>query len=268
MTACVLPHVPAAIDDRAGPEPDGLLGQLAGIPPNHPSRPAVRRQAIEAWLPLAERLARRFYGRGVPPEDLRQVAIVGLIKAVDRFDPGRGFEFVAFAAPTILGEVRRYFRDHMWDMRVPRRLKELRLAVKASEGSISQELGHPPTTDELAADLDVPREEVVECLRAGPAYQALSLDAPGRGEMEGDLGEMLGGPDADLALVELRMTLGPALAALPQREQRILQMRFYGNLTQSEIAERVGVSQMHVCRLLSRSLARLREILTDDEPAG
>lgn len=268
MTTSTLRRRTSSVDARrgAGGGPHQLLCRLAQIPHDHPSRSTVRGQVIEAWLPLAERLARRFHGRGVPLEDLTQVASIGLIKAVDRFDIGRGNGFGAFATPTILGEIRRHFRDLTWDLRVPRRLKELRAAVKTSNEGLAQQLGHHPTTGELAADLDVSQDEVVECLGVSAAHTAMSLDAPAPGgDQAAELGETVGEPDTDLALAELRMTLGPALSALPAREQWILQMRFIGNLTQTEIAERVGVSQMHVSRLLSRSLAMLRETLTNDE---
>lgn len=247
-----------------------LLRKLAAIPDGQPARAELRAAAIEAWLPLAQQLARRYAGRGEPLEDISQTASVGLIKAIDRFEPERGSDFVAFAMPTILGEIRRYFRDRTWDLRVPRRLQELRLAIRAASESLAQELGHSPTTGELATDLAVSRDEIVEGMSAGRAYSALSLDASvvtAEGT-ETELGELLGEEDSDLAFVEVRMTLAPALARLPERERRILCLRFYGNQTQTEIAERIGVSQMHVSRLLSRSLAMLREAITDSNTAG
>lgn len=247
-----------------------LLRELAAIPDGQPARAELRAAAIEAWLPLAQQLARRYAGRGEPLEDISQTASVGLIKAIDRFEPERGTDFVAFAMPTILGEIRRYFRDRTWDLRVPRRLQELRLAIRAASESLAQELRHSPTTGELAADLAVSRDEIVEGMGAGRAYSVLSLDASvvTAGGTETELGELLGEEDSDLAFVELRMTLAPALARLPERERLILCLRFYGNQTQTEIAERIGVSQMHVSRLLSRSLAMLREAITDSNTAG
>jgi RNA polymerase sigma-B factor len=249
-------------------DPHELLRRLAATPSGDPARVARRTAVIEAWLPLAEQLARRYAGRGEPLDDIIQTASVGLIKAVDRFEPARGCEFVAFAVPTIQGEIRRHFRDRTWDLRVPRRLQELRLAIRASADNLTQQLGHLPTTGELAADLQVSPQEVVEGMGAGRAYSTLSLDASVQtaGGADTELVELLGEEDSDLAFVELRMTLAPALARLPDREQQILRLRFYGNLTQTEIAQRIGVSQMHVSRLLARSLAMLREALTADDP--
>jgi RNA polymerase sigma-B factor len=257
-------HDPAvASRSTAGAEPHELVRKYAEMPPDHPSRQSARQQAIEAWLPLAERLARRFRDRGVPLEDVTQVASLGLIKAVDRYDAGFGSDFVSFATPTILGEIRRYFRDHTWDIRVPRRLKEMHLAAKQARDRLTHQFGRTPTVAELAADLNASPDEVVQSFLASPAYTALSLDAPVGEESGTELGHTLGGPDPDMALVELRMTLGPALAELPEREQHILAMRFYGNLTQAQIGERIGMSQMHVSRLLARSLAMLRDALAD-----
>jgi RNA polymerase sigma-B factor len=269
MTASIVADRPIGSDGTDDTEPYELLARLSSLPADHPSRPAVRDQVIEAWLPLAERMARRFQGRGVPLEDLTQIASLGLIKAVDRFDSARGATFLGFAVPTMAGEIRRYFRDHTWDVRVPRRVQELWLAASASKDSLAQELRHAPTADELAAELDVSPDEMTECLRAGTAHRAVSLNAPAPGT-EGtiELGDTLAEQDAGLAMAELRMTLGPVLDTLPEREQRIVRMRFYENLTQSQIAERVGVSQMHVSRLLSRSLAIVREALLGDEPAS
>jgi RNA polymerase sigma-B factor len=246
-----------------------LLEQLAATPPGE-SRSRLRAAAIETWLPLAEQLARRYAGRGEPLDDIIQTASVGLIKAVDRYQPDRGRDFVAFAVPTVLGEIRRHFRDRTWQLRVPRRLQELRLAIRDASDTLAQELGHQPTPGELADDLQVSKEEIVEGMGAARAYATLSLEATvSTGTDAGtELGELVGEEDADLAFVELRMTLAPALARLPEREQRILCMRFYGNMTQTEIAEQVGVSQMHVSRLLSRSLLMLREVITEDDDDG
>jgi RNA polymerase sigma-B factor len=252
-------------------DPTETLRALAALPPRHPSRPAVRAQAIESWLPLANHLAHRFAGRGEPLPDLVQTAVVGLIKAIDRFDTARGDGFAAFAVPTILGEIKRYFRDQAWVLHVPRRLQELRLALAEARETLTQRLGHPPTPAELAADLRLPEEEVREGMCAARAYTAASLDAPARdgtGEPGPPLGELLGEEDADLAHAELRMTVAPALATLPDRERRILHLRFVGNLTQDQIADRVGISQMHVSRLLARSLDMLREELLRDGTDG
>jgi RNA polymerase sigma-B factor len=258
------------IDERRIADHDAtqLLRTLAVLPEQHPSREALRQQAIEAWLPLAQHLAHRFSGRGEPVEDLVQTATVGLIKAVDKFDPDRGVEFAAYAVPTIVGEIKRHFRDHTWDVRVPRRLQELRLVIGEAAGTLAQQLGRSPTIADLAGHLGLTEEEVIEGLEGARAYHAVSLQTPSpTGDGGTELGDLLGAEDGDLELAELRVALAPALATLTEREQRILVMRFYGNMTQSQIAERIGISQMHVSRLLARALASLRGELSED-PAG
>jgi RNA polymerase sigma-B factor len=219
-----------------------------------------------AWLPLANDLAHRFAGRGEPLQDLVQTATVGLIKAVDRFDVHRGHDFPSYAVPTIVGEVKRYFRDQTWEVHVPRGLQELRRAVGDSTETLTQRLGRSPTAAEVADDLDLPERDVREAMRVARAYTAASLDAPAGGAGDGGepgpaLGELLGSEDAALARAELRLTVAPAVAALPERQRRILRLRFVGNLTQDQIAARVGISQMHVSRLLARTLHALRDQL-------
>jgi RNA polymerase sigma-B factor len=242
----------------------GLLTAMAALPARHPARATLRDRAIEAWLPLAQHLANRFAGRGEPLEDLFQTATVGLIKAVDKFDPERGVDFTGYAIPTIIGEIKRHFRDRTWDVRVPRRLQELRLRLTEASGTLLQTLGRSPTVADLAGHLEISEEEVLEGLEGARAYNAVSLSTPTNdGDRAAELGDLLGAEDAEFSLAELRVALGPALAALDPREQRILTLRFYGNLTQSQIAEQVGVSQMHVSRLLSRALAKLRGRLGD-----
>jgi RNA polymerase sigma-B factor len=267
MTASMLQTAPDAtdidIDQTDGDYPTRTLHRLATVSSDDPSWARLRDEAVQAWLPLAEHLARRFSGRGEPLEDVVQTACLGLIKAVDRFDVTRGYDFVGFAVPTILGEVKRHFRDHTWDIRVPRRLQELRLAINASSESLAQRLGRSPTTDDLAADLDVSPQDIVEGVGVARAYSVMSLDAVTSSDGQTELGGLVGAEDGDLALAEFRMTLEPALSALPARERGILVLRFYGNMTQSQIAEKVGVSQMHVSRLLVRGLAMLREALQD-----
>lgn len=241
-----------------------LLATMAALPRNHPSRARLRDDVIEAWLPLAQHLANRFAGRGEPMEDLVQTAAVGLIKAVDKFDPERGVEFAAYAIPTIIGEIKRHFRDRTWDIRVPRRLQELRLSLSEATSTLMQRLGRSPTVADLAAHLEVSEEEVLEGLEGARAYNAVSLSTPTTdGDRATELGDLLGAEDGEFELAELRVALGPALAALDPREQRILTLRFYGNMTQSQIAEQIGVSQMHVSRLLARALAKLRGQLSD-----
>ena len=271
MTATITPEQQQILDERRAADHDAtqLLRTLSALPANHPSRPALRAQAIEAWLPLAQHLAHRFSGRGEPVEDLIQTATVGLIKAVDKYDPERGVEFAAYAVPTIVGEIKRHFRDRTWDVRVPRRLQELRLVIGEAAGTLAQQLGRSPTVADLAAHLKLSEEEVIEGLEGARAYHAVSLQTPSpSGDRGTELGDLLGAEDSELELAELRVALAPALARLNEREQRILLMRFYGNMTQSQIAERIGISQMHVSRLLARALTTLRgQLAGADVPA-
>ena len=222
-------------------------------------RSALRDKLVTGHLPLAEHIAVRFSNRGQPTEDLRQVAVVGVINAVDRFDPERGTDFLSFAIPTIMGEVRRYFRDSSWSIRVPRRLKELHLEISAATGTLFQRLGRAPSPSELAKHLSRPVEEIYEGLEVANAYQAMSVDESREdGESESPLVRSLGAEDPELAKVDYHESLRPLVEALPERERTILTLRFYGNMTQSQIAEKVGLSQMHVSRLLSQTLQRLR----------
>ena len=220
-----------------------------------------RDRIIERCLPLADHIARRFHGRGEALDDLIQVARVGLVNAVNRYDVDTGSDFVSFAVPTIMGEVRRHFRDNSWSVKVPRRLKELHLRLGTATAELSQQLGRAPTASELAAALEMDREEVVEGLVAGSSYNTLSIDSGGGSEDVPAILETLGDIDLSLLQIENREALRPLLAALPDRERRVLLLRFFESLTQTQIAERVGISQMHVSRLLARSLARLREEL-------
>ena len=219
--------------------------------------PAVRDELVTAHLGLAEYLARRFSNRGEPLYDLVQVASVGLLKAVDRFEPNRGVEFSTYATHTIVGELKRHFRDKGWAVRAPRRMQELYLRLGGIISTLSQDLGRSPTIPELATEAEVSEEEVLEALEAGQAYRFASLDAPSPGE-DDSLGSHLGAEDPRMLDAEHRVALSPLLATLPQREQAILHLRFFEGLTQSEIAGRLGISQMHVSRLLARSLAQLR----------
>ncbi|WP_433222665.1 RNA polymerase sigma factor SigF [Dactylosporangium sp. CS-047395] len=237
-----------------------LLSLLADLPEGADRR-RVRGRIIELYLPLAHHLAGRFRNRGEQQDDLDQVAIVGLIKAVDGFDPTNGAAFVGYAIPTITGELKRHFRDRCWDVRVPRRIQETRLHINRVTGELTQRLGRSPTVADLAAALEVSEEDVIEALDAGRAYRTLSLDAPsGSNESDGptDLGNLLGALDDDMEQVEAREALRPLLARLPEREQKIIAMRFFGNRTQSQIAAELGLSQMHVSRLLTKSLGVLR----------
>jgi RNA polymerase sigma-B factor len=219
--------------------------------------PEAREELITSNLGLAQQLARRFLHRGEPLEDLVQVASVALVKSVDRFDPGRGVDFPAFATRTIIGELKRHFRDKGWAVRASRRVQELYLELGHATSSLVQQLGRSPTVAELAEATGASEEAVLEAIEAGQGYRAASIDAT---ESEDDpLAARLGSDDANYDSVEDRVLLGPALATLPARERAILRMRFVEGLTQSEIAVAVGVSQMHVSRLLSSSLEKLRE---------
>jgi len=245
--------------------PTALLRTLAGMPADNPRRAALRDRTIEAWLPLAQHLAHRYSGRGEPTDDLLQTAAVGLIKAVDKFDPDRGVDFAGYAIPTIIGELKRHFRDRTWDIRVPRRLQELRLAISEANSTLLQTLGRSPTITDIATHLKVTEEEILEGLEGARAYNAVSLSTPtGDGERTTELGDLLGADDNQYELAELRVALGPALATLDEREQKILTLRFYGNLTQSQIADHIGISQMHVSRLLTKALTKLRTQLATD----
>jgi RNA polymerase sigma-B factor len=248
-----------ATTERAGE----LIGELAAMPSGHPSRALVRDRTIEAWMPLARHLANRYSGRGEPADDLYQVAVLGLIKAVDRFDADRGIEFAGFAVPTIVGELKRHFRDRTWSVRVPRRLQELRLAITGANADLTHTLGRSPTVADIAGYLGISDEDVLEGLEGARAYNSTSLSTPANAEGSMELGDTLGSEDTGFGLAELRIALGPAMATLDTREQKIISLRFYGNLTQSEIARQVGVSQMHVSRLLAKALTKLRTQLDD-----
>ncbi|MFD9794338.1 RNA polymerase sigma factor SigF [Streptomyces sp. NPDC059070] len=231
-----------------------------------PERTYVRDTLIELNLPLVRYAAARFRSRNEPMEDIVQVGTIGLIKAIDRFDCERGVEFPTFAMPTVVGEIKRFFRDTSWSVRVPRRLQELRLALTKASDELAQKLDRSPTVPELAAVLGVPEEDVVDGLAVGNAYTASSLDSPSPEDDggEGSLADRLGYEDAALEGVEYRESLKPLLAKLPPRERQIIMLRFFANMTQSQIGEEVGISQMHVSRLLTRTLAQLREGLIAD----
>jgi RNA polymerase sigma-B factor len=244
-----------------------LFHQLQGAPEGDPRRQQARDALVEQHLPLVEHLARRFRNRGEPYDDLVQVATIGLIKSVDRFDLERGVEFSTYATPTIVGEIKRHFRDKGWAVRVPRRLQELRLSLASATSELSQKQGRAPTVHELANHLKITDEEVLEGLESANAYSTLSLDAgdSGSGDEPMPVSETLGVEDEGLEGVEYRESLKPMLEQLPPREKKILMLRFFKNMTQSEIAAEIGISQMHVSRLLARTLAQLREGLLVDE---
>ncbi|MFI9118216.1 RNA polymerase sigma factor SigF [Streptomyces bikiniensis] len=249
--------------DRSGAR--ALFVELRELPEGSPEKAELRNRLVRMHLPLVEHLARRFRNRGEPLDDLTQVATIGLIKSVDRFDPERGVEFSTYATPTVVGEIKRHFRDKGWAVRVPRRLQELRLSLTTATAELSQQHGRSPTVHELAERLGISEEEVLEGLESANAYSTLSLDVPDTDDESPAVADTLGAEDEALEGVEYRESLKPLLEDLPPREKRILLLRFFGNMTQSQIAQEVGISQMHVSRLLARTLAQLREKLLVEE---
>jgi RNA polymerase sigma-B factor len=228
-------------------------------------RTEIREQLVEQFMGLVEFLARRFRNRGEPLEDLTQVATIGLLKAIERFDLEREVEFSTYATPTIVGELKRHFRDKGWAVRVPRRLQELHLELTKTVGFLGQELGRSPTVAEIAEAASISEETVLEGLEIAQAYNFTSLDAPLDSEDGGSssLADQLGTDDEHLENLEYRASLAPEMEKLPERERNILYLRFFKGLTQSEIADRLGISQMHVSRLLNRTLSQLREALEE-----
>ena len=226
------------------------------------SRDQARDDLVHLHLPLVEHCARRFRNRGEPFEDLVQVGTIGLIKSIDRFDSDRGVEFSTYATPTIIGEIKRYFRDKGWAIRVPRRLQELRMQIGAATAELTQSLGRSPTPRELAENIGCSVEEIVEGIESSNAYSTLSLDATDDSD-DGSpsMLDAIGVDDEALEHVEIRESIKPLLDRLDPREKKILLLRFFRNMTQSQIAEEIGVSQMHVSRLLSRTLQHLRTSL-------
>lgn len=232
---------------------------------------AVRDKIVEGHFRLARHLARRFENRGVALDDLVQVASLGLLKAVERFEPDRGLEFSTFATPTIMGELKRHFRDKGWAIRVPRRVQELHIRLNVLVNELTNQLGRSPTIAELAVAARTSEEEVLEAMEASQAYRTASLETP---SADGD-GDTFDGPqllseDTGPLQVENKMLVEELIATLPRREQMILRLRFFEEMTQGEIADRLDISQMHVSRLLSRSLEQLRHRLegADGDPAG
>ena len=242
-----------------------LFGQFRDAAALERSRAAARDALVALHLPLVEHCARRFRNRGEPFEDLVQVGTIGLIKSIDRFDLDRGVEFSTYATPTIIGEIKRHFRDKGWAIRVPRRLQELRMQIGTTTGELTQVLGRSPTPRELAEAIGCSVEEIVEGIESSNAYSTLSLDATDDAAEDGGISllDMMGLDDEELEQIEIRESIKPLIEALPSREKRILLLRFFKNKTQSEIAVEIGVSQMHVSRLLSRTLQQLRTSMQD-----
>ena len=242
-----------------------LLEVLAGSDPDSATHQHARDDLITLHIPLVQYLARRFRDRGEPIEDLTQVGMIGLLKAVDRFDLERGVELATYATPTVIGEIKRHFRDKGWAIRVPRRLQELRMSLGQATAELSQRSGRSPTVAELATHLGISEDEVLEGLEGAQAYSYTSLDAHvGSSDESASLVDLMGADDPQIETIEYRESLRPLLAKLPARERRILVLRFFHGMTQSQISAEVGISQMHVSRLLAKSLAVLREGLLED----
>jgi RNA polymerase sigma-B factor len=248
-------------DVTIGLPTEQILRQYAQLPADHPRREALRTRAIENNMPLARRLARRYTGRGEPLGDLTQVAALALVRAVDNYDPGRQTTFAVYAVPCILGALKRHFRDNTWSMRVPRQTQELAIGIGAAVNELSQRSGRTPTRIELAQHMCVSPEELTTALGALQIYHMSSLNQPRARAAYVDateIVEVIGGLDPQFARVDDLVSLLPLLAALPERQRRIVHLRFYRHMTQSAIAAEVGLSQMHVSRLLQQALLQLR----------
>ncbi|MFG2862268.1 RNA polymerase sigma factor SigF [Streptomyces sioyaensis] len=250
----------APADARALCKP--LFARLDSLEEGTAEYAYVRNTLVELNLTLVRYAARRLRTRSESLEDVLQVGTIGLIKAINRFDPTRGTEFPTFALPTIIGEIKRFFRDTTWAVRVPRRLQERSMTLQSATAALEQDLGRPPTVTELAEHLDLETDEVLEGLEAANSYCAASLDAPNDDEAADLLADHIGIDDLDLERVEDLVALKPLIAALPERDRKILAMRFVHDMTQAQIGAELGFSQMHVSRLLARTLARLRTRLT------
>ncbi|MFF4754275.1 RNA polymerase sigma factor SigF [Streptomyces sp. NPDC002514] len=244
------------------PDTAAAFERLAALPEG-PRRRALRDELVQVWLPMAERIAVRFRGRGEALEDLYQVASLGLVKAVDHYDPARGRAFEAYAVPTVTGEIKRHFRDHMWTLHVPRRVQDLRNRVRGAVKELAT-AGRMPTIAEIAEHTRLTEAEVRTGMEALECFSALSLDAETPGVDGHCLGDTLGGPDPGFDLVVDRAAVRPCLQALPERERTILYLRFFRGMTQSRIASQLGISQMHVSRLISGCCDRLREELLSE----
>jgi RNA polymerase sigma-B factor len=230
--------------------------------------PAIREELILAHMNLVRYLARKFANRGEPLEDLIQVGMIGLINAIDRFDPGRGIRFATYATPTIVGEIRRHFRDRGWAVKVPRRLQELNLAANKAVEELTQKLDRPPTVKELAEELEVGEPEALEALELGEMYELPSLDTALGGDSDdgrSELGDYVGQVDEEIERFERRARLAEAMRTLTARERKIIQLRFFDNLSQTQVAKQLGISQMHVSRLQQRALAKLRDAVREQD---
>jgi RNA polymerase sigma-B factor len=246
-----------AADERAA----AITAAFASSSLHDPRRPVLRDRAITAWAPLAYRLARRYASRPETLEDVQQTAMIGLIKAVDRFESDRGVDFTAYAIPTIVGELKRYFRDQGWALHVPRRLHDLYMAISEANTRLIQCLERKPTVTDIATDLKISEEEVLEGLEAAYAFRSESLSTPKSADGQKELADTLGAEEYGYDFTEWHQDLREAVTALTERERRILHLRFYGELTQIQIAEQIGLSQMHVSRLLAATIAKLHRHL-------
>ncbi|MET9896088.1 RNA polymerase sigma factor SigF [Streptomyces sp. NPDC006465] len=249
------------------PDTAAPFAHLAGLP-DGPERQALRDEIVQAWMPMAERIAGKYRGRGESVEDLTQVAALGLVKSVDRFEPSRGNAFESYAVPTIVGEIKRHFRDHMWVLHVPRRVQEARNKVRTAMKDLAPTLSdRRPTVTEIAECAHLTEDDVRTGLEALDSFATLSLDAEISGGDNGfTLADALGESDAGFDLVVDREAVKPALRTLPERERTILYLRFFCGMTQSCIADQLGISQMHVSRLLSSTCASLRDEVLSDAP--
>ncbi|OOC52854.1 MULTISPECIES: SigB/SigF/SigG family RNA polymerase sigma factor [Nocardiopsis] len=245
-----------------------LLSELRDLPEGDPRANRLRERVVVLYQPLINKIARRYGGRGEPLEDLKQTAMVGLVKAVHGYDPDRGKPFISYLLPTVTGEIKRHFRDHTWAIRVPRRHQENRVKLRRVTGEFQQTHARTPTIAELAEEMGISEAEVSELAQVSESYRSLSLDAPDSSDSEGQEGarleDHLGSEDKALERVVERESIKPALARLPERERKILMLRFFGDHTQSEIADRMGYSQMHVSRLLAGILEQLREEVSSE----
>jgi RNA polymerase sigma-B factor len=244
---------------------EALLEELEKLAPDDPRREQLRSELVRMHLPIARGIARRYAQYDEPIEDVLQAAMLGLVKAINKYDAARGERFLAYASPTMTGEVKRHFRDRTWLLRMPRRLQELRLAMRDARRDFFRAHNRAPTVPEIAKILDISEEEAVEVIGAFDAYRPMSLDTPVGDEEDAEsFGDLIGEQDSAIEDAIDQIALRPLLDKLPERERMILLYRFYGNKTQSEIAELMNLSQMHVSRLISRSLAALHAELLKD----
>jgi RNA polymerase sigma-B factor len=255
--------VPVRIDYDDG-RAEALLAELKLLGREDPRREDIRTELVRMHLPVVGGIVRRYAHYDEPVEDVRQAALLGLVKAINRYDPERGERFLAFAAPTMTGEVKRHFRDRTWLLRMPRRLQELRLAMRTARQDFAHGHNRAPTVAELAAILEISQEETIEVIGTFDAYRPTSLDTPVGDEEPDTLGDLVGEDDTAIEDTVDHIAVRPLLEQLPERERMILLYRFYGNKTQSEIAELMHLSQMHVSRLIRRTLASLHAELIND----